>query len=888
MFVIVRFKSALISRNLTTAAKRRRVPSIYKSLAIGEAQKAVTDYLHTTRSLSYSHAEHIATNASSSIRNLILNLDFSVATFSKSIRRHLRYHPINEFEFFFESIGIDLGEVGEYLPEKKFFFSEDPRVLEAACALSGFGFPWNKLGRLYREERSVFLQSGDEIGLVLGRLSGVGFSTVAVAGVCLAFPSVLCGGVEIGCLFVKVKRLFEEFGSEDVVEENVESWYAFGRKVRVFYDLGFESEEMWELMGRNRSLFMECSEEALVNKTDYFCRFGIGKEEAALLILRNPDVMSFDLEKPVISVKGVLKHFGLSEDEVDALSLKHPHVFGRNKMKNLPLVVRALAIHERIFDKLKNGTYQLLSSYSLMKPDEDIDREYQRGLEEIQNLRCKTHSFQKLDFLHQIGFAENGLTMKTLQHVHGTAVEIQERFQILLDSGIDFSKACMLIRSSPKSLNQKPHSIQEKIRFLCEEMGDSLEYLEVYPAYLCFDLENRISPRFRFHKWLVEKGLSEKNYSIASIVATSEKAFIARLYGIHPAIPKHYFERFSYRKDRTTGFDQMFRQSIAFTPPVHGSDAPPPPPQQQQSQQQPTVVNVSESSRRQQIAAASSSPVKSHPLHNFPLSDLRWAMNHANTHRLRKPSGRSPLREATNHGKGTEEVNEASGSSSFELKPEKQKKKDVVSESAADRSGTKSTAADGRSKIFIRIRTKNNEETADVATTAVSAATVVADVHETDESAEPVVDADVSIGERISDGGGGGQEGDEFGPKTWNLRPRKPPTKKRSIGGSCGGSGTVLAENKTQGTVRTEAIRSRNGVDAKIATTTERKEKKPRLSISLSKLEIDEDIYSLTGSKPSRRPKKRAKNVQKQLDVLFPGLWMGNVSADAYKVSEHA
>ncbi|XP_013604483.1 PREDICTED: uncharacterized protein LOC106311756 [Brassica oleracea var. oleracea] len=552
MFIIVRFKSALISRNLTTAAKRRRVPSIYKSLAIGEAQKAVTDYLHTTRSLSYSHAEHIATNASSSIRNLILNLDFSVATFPKSIRRHLRYHPINEFEFFFESIGIDLGEVGEYLPEKKFFFSEDPRVLEAACALSGFGFPWNKLGRLYREERSVFLRSGDEIGSVLGRLSGVGFSTVAVAGVCLAFPSVLCGGVEIGCLFVKVKRLFEEFGSEDVVEENVESWYAFGRKVRVFYDLGFESEEMWELMGRNRSLFMECSEEALVNKTDYFCRFGIGKEEAALLILRNPDVMSFDLEKPVISVKGVLKHFGLSEDEVDALSLKHPHVFGRNKMKNLPLVVRALAIHERIFDKLKNGTYQLLSSYSLMKPDEDIDREYQRGLEEIQNLRCKTHSFQKLDFLHQIGFAENGLTMKTLQHVHGTAVEIQERFQILLDSGIDFSKACMLIRSSPKSLNQKPHSIQEKIRFLCEEMGDSLEYLEVYPAYLCFDLENRISPRFRFHKWLVEKGLSEKNYSIASIVATSEKAFIARLYGIHPAIPKHYFERFSYRKDRTT------------------------------------------------------------------------------------------------------------------------------------------------------------------------------------------------------------------------------------------------------------------------------------------------------------------------------------------------
>ncbi|CAA7029553.1 unnamed protein product [Microthlaspi erraticum] len=343
----------------------------------------------------------------------------------------------------------------------------------------------------------------------------------------------------------------------------------------------------------------------------------------------------------------------------------------------------------------------------------------------------------------------------------------------------------------------------------------------------------------------------------------------------------------------------MFRQSMAFPPPINGSDAPPQ--QQQSSQQPPPVVNVSESSRRLQIAAASSSsPVKSHPLHNFPLSDLRWAMNHTNTHRLRKASGRSPLREA-NSGKGNLVMEEASGSSPIELRPEKKKGIAAgVSDSAADRSGTKSTSADGRSKIFIRIRTKNNEEAADVATEvsapatdiATATATAVAGIQEPDDSGEPAIDADVSIGERISDGGG--QEADEFGPKTWNLRPRKPPpTKKRSAGNNGGGGilkscSDSFQENKAQGTIRTEAIRARIGVDAKMATMTERKEKKPRLTISLSKMEIDEDIYSLTGSKPSRRPKKRAKNVQKQLDVLFPGLWMGNVSSDAYKVSDHA
>ncbi|CAL9245644.1 unnamed protein product [Arabidopsis halleri] len=554
---MVRLKFASIFHNFSTvAAKHRRVPSKYKSLAIEKAQQAITDYLHTTRSLSYTHAEQIASNASVSIRNLILKLDFSVPTFSKSLRKHLSYHPINEFEFFFESIGIDYSEVSEFLPEKKFFFSEDRTVLDAACALSGFGFPWNKLGKLYKEERLVFVQSPGEIDSRLLKFKDLGFSTVAVIGTCLAFPRTLCGGGELGsellCLFVKLKRLFDEFDSQHLFEENVDSWHAVSRKIRVFYDLGCETEEMWELMGRNRSFFLEYSEEALMKKAEYFCRFGVRKEDVALLILRNPAIMNFDLEKPVISVTGMLKHFGLRQDEVDAVAQKYPYVLGRNKLKNLPYVIRAIDLHERIFDILKNGNHHLLASYSVMDPDEDLDREYQEGLEELQNLRTKTHNIQKLDFLHEIGFGENGMTMKVLQHVHGTAVELQDRFQILLNSGIIFSKICLLIRSAPKILNQKPHSIQDKLRFLCCEMGDSLDYLEVFPAYLCFDLENRINPRFRFHKWLVEKGLSEKSYSIASIVATSEKAFIARLYGIHPAIPKHWFERFSNRKTRST------------------------------------------------------------------------------------------------------------------------------------------------------------------------------------------------------------------------------------------------------------------------------------------------------------------------------------------------
>ncbi|KAK4411212.1 hypothetical protein Sango_0194200 [Sesamum angolense] len=69
----------------------------------------------------------------------------------------------------------------------------------------------------------------------------------------------------------------------------------------------------------------------------------------------------------------------------------------------------------------------------------------------------------------------------------------------------------------------------------------------------------------------------------------------------------------------------------------------------------------------------------------------------------------------------------------------------------------------------------------------------------------------------------------------------------------------------------------------------EKKEKrKLSISIALSKDEIEEDIFILTGSKPARRPKKRAKNIQKQLDFVFPGLWLVSITPESYKVSENS
>ncbi|PKA63538.1 hypothetical protein AXF42_Ash005433 [Apostasia shenzhenica] len=60
----------------------------------------------------------------------------------------------------------------------------------------------------------------------------------------------------------------------------------------------------------------------------------------------------------------------------------------------------------------------------------------------------------------------------------------------------------------------------------------------------------------------------------------------------------------------------------------------------------------------------------------------------------------------------------------------------------------------------------------------------------------------------------------------------------------------------------------------------------PKLSISLSRKQIEEDFISFTGKKPPSRPQRRKKIVQRHLDELFPGLLLSEITFDSYEVNE--
>ncbi|KAF9598907.1 hypothetical protein IFM89_032761, partial [Coptis chinensis] len=60
----------------------------------------------------------------------------------------------------------------------------------------------------------------------------------------------------------------------------------------------------------------------------------------------------------------------------------------------------------------------------------------------------------------------------------------------------------------------------------------------------------------------------------------------------------------------------------------------------------------------------------------------------------------------------------------------------------------------------------------------------------------------------------------------------------------------------------------------------------PKLFISLSSKEKEEDFMAMKGCKLPQRPKKRAKFIQKTLLLVSPGAWLSDLCQERYEVRE--
>ncbi|XP_062232639.1 formin-like protein 18 [Phragmites australis] len=114
--------------------------------------------------------------------------------------------------------------------------------------------------------------------------------------------------------------------------------------------------------------------------------------------------------------------------------------------------------------------------------------------------------------------------------------------------------------------------------------------------------------------------------------------------------------------------------------------------------------------------------------------------------------------------------------------------------------------------------------------------------------------------------GSPGAAGASQPPRPWNLRTRRsasvaPPALRPEGAGKAGQAQQPLAPPPPEA-------------------------RKRSFSVALTKEEIAEDFAAIRGTRPPRRPKKRPRAVQRQLDMLYPGLSLADVTLDSYKIEE--
>ncbi|KAI0492517.1 hypothetical protein KFK09_026790 [Dendrobium nobile] len=106
----------------------------------------------------------------------------------------------------------------------------------------------------------------------------------------------------------------------------------------------------------------------------------------------------------------------------------------------------------------------------------------------------------------------------------------------------------------------------------------------------------------------------------------------------------------------------------------------------------------------------------------------------------------------------------------------------------------------------------------------------------------------------------------------WNLRKRRPSSDATTEKGK---------KHHCSSTPSKSLLRKDDPGKAVVQeTTVDKNDRRRKFSISLSRKEIEEDLIILFGRKPNRKTKKRPKALQKQLDALFPGLGLPEITKD--------
>ncbi|VVA22679.1 PREDICTED: mRNAion termination [Prunus dulcis] len=504
-----------------------------------EAQATLFDYLHCTRSFSFTDAEHISKNSPIFLQNLLSNID-SEKDVARSLTRFLRYNPINEFEPFFESLGLSPSELLSFLPRHLMYLSDDCVLTDNVHALCNYGIPRSNIGKMYKEAKEIFGYDYGVLALKLQAYENLGISKATVIKLVSCCPLLLVGGVNSD--FVKVHEKLKRLGlGMDWIGgyasgNSTYNWDRMFDTMDFLDKVGYTEEQMCVLFELNPALLLEGSGKNVYVLFGRLLKLGLEMNEVYSLFMQNPQVLSVKCMKNLLLAVDFLFEIGMGTEEMADIVANDVEFLSSSSFKRPKTVCKDLKVkRDGLLQMIKEDPHKVLTLASKSKGKNQL----------ISPLPSK--HLEKTSFLVRLGYIENSdEMMKALKKFRGRGDQLQERFDCLVQAGLDCNVVSNIVKQAPHVLNQSKDVIEMKISCLTNCLRYPLDSVVAFPAYLCYDMD-RINLRFSMYAWLREKGAAKPMLSLSTLLACSDARFVKYYVDVHPEGPAMW-ESFKMQK----------------------------------------------------------------------------------------------------------------------------------------------------------------------------------------------------------------------------------------------------------------------------------------------------------------------------------------------------
>ncbi|KAJ4971272.1 hypothetical protein NE237_004371 [Protea cynaroides] len=489
---------------------------IYR-FAQSEAQDVLFDYLHCTRNFDLTEAEHISKNSP---------LVDNGQDIAQSLSRFLRFNPINEFEPFFESLGLSPSELSPLLPNLM-FLSDDEIMLENYHVLCNYGIPRSKVGKMYKEGAECFRYDFGVLASKLQAYEELGLSKPTVIKLVICCPRLLVGLKGLG--------IKQDWLRGYLSDKRTYDWNKMLSTMCFLEEMG-----RLRLFNNHPGFLLEGSGKKIYILGVLLVKLGLVMEELLFLLQQHPRILAGNFASNLCEAVQFMSEIGMKAEDIGKIVRTNTQLLGSYPLLKPRTVLKRLKINpDKLCEVIKDDPQKMISlaSQSKISSIEEIPGLDRRHKEAVNDGR---HLLEKTSFLVRLGFAENSDEMlKALKQFRGSGDQLQERFNCLLNSGLDCHDVSNMIKVAPPVLNQTKDVIEKKIGYLVNCLGYPLESVVSFPTYLCYDIE-RIRLRFSMYVWLRERGAAKPMLAFSTILACSDARFERYFVNLHPEGPSEW------------------------------------------------------------------------------------------------------------------------------------------------------------------------------------------------------------------------------------------------------------------------------------------------------------------------------------------------------------